>query len=251
MIKFFRRIRHKLLNEGNFRKYLIYSIGEIFLVVVGILIALQINTRVIWNQDRKMEIEYLTALSYELEKDTSVYKWIVESLSSQHNAFRNVIRVVENPQDVILDSLQFINNFRNNGYATIIKGNSFTWKELQATGQISLIRDRDLTRKLFEYYDLSERFASEYNEFPLEQRLIVREITNGIFNLDESDEYFDDWRHDKVPRQEAFEFVRTDKKLLIHMKSIYISSQVQMKQGERNIVLAKEVLNSIKMKINN
>ena len=43
MIKFFRRIRQRLLSENKFTKYLIYAIGEIILVVIGILIALQIN----------------------------------------------------------------------------------------------------------------------------------------------------------------------------------------------------------------
>ena len=49
MIKFFRKIRQRLITENNFRKYLLYAIGEIVLVVIGILIALQINT---WNQKR-------------------------------------------------------------------------------------------------------------------------------------------------------------------------------------------------------
>jgi hypothetical protein len=43
MIKYFRNIRHKLLTENKFSKYFLYAIGEIFLVVIGILIALQIN----------------------------------------------------------------------------------------------------------------------------------------------------------------------------------------------------------------
>ncbi len=43
MIKFFWKLRRELLMEGNLKKYLIYAIGEIFLVVIGILIALQIN----------------------------------------------------------------------------------------------------------------------------------------------------------------------------------------------------------------
>lgn len=50
MIKFFRKIRQNLLSEGKTGKYLKYAIGEIFLVVIGILIALQINN---WNEDRK------------------------------------------------------------------------------------------------------------------------------------------------------------------------------------------------------
>ena len=54
MIKFFRKVRQKLLSENKFSKYLLYAIGEIILVVIGILIALQIN---IWNEQRKDRIE--------------------------------------------------------------------------------------------------------------------------------------------------------------------------------------------------
>ena len=54
MIKFFRKIRQKLLSENKFSKYFIYAIGEIILVVIGILIALQVNN---WNEERKSNIE--------------------------------------------------------------------------------------------------------------------------------------------------------------------------------------------------
>lgn len=50
MIKFFRKIRQNLLFKGKTGKYLKYAIGEIILVVIGILIALQINN---WNEGRK------------------------------------------------------------------------------------------------------------------------------------------------------------------------------------------------------
>jgi hypothetical protein len=53
MIKFFRQIRQRLLTENKVSRYLIYVIGEIFLVVVGILIALSLNT---WNDNRKDRI---------------------------------------------------------------------------------------------------------------------------------------------------------------------------------------------------
>ncbi|GAA4268157.1 DUF6090 family protein [Hyunsoonleella aestuarii] len=69
MIKFFRNIRKKLLAEGHTSKYLKYAIGEIVLVVIGILIALQINN---WNEDRKdreLEKEFLVALKETLNRD--------------------------------------------------------------------------------------------------------------------------------------------------------------------------------------
>ena len=60
MIKFFRKIRHRLLTENKFSKYLIYAFGEIILVMIGILIALQINSR---NQKRLDSLEEKKILS--------------------------------------------------------------------------------------------------------------------------------------------------------------------------------------------
>lgn len=69
MIKFFRKIRHRLLSENRFSKYLIYAVGEIFLVVIGILIALSISN---WNESKKEENivrASLAALKLNLKED--------------------------------------------------------------------------------------------------------------------------------------------------------------------------------------
>ena len=67
MIKFFRKIRQNLLSEGKTGKYFKYAIGEIILVVIGILIALSINN---WSnniQKRDIENEYLLSLQTEFK----------------------------------------------------------------------------------------------------------------------------------------------------------------------------------------
>ena len=67
MIKFFRKIRQRLLTENKFSKYMLYAIGEIVLVVLGILIALSINN---WNEeknDKAIEQDYLISLKDEFE----------------------------------------------------------------------------------------------------------------------------------------------------------------------------------------
>ena len=65
MLKFFRRIRHQLLQQNKFNSYVIYAIGEILLVVIGILIALQINN---WNEDRK-NATFIESLMDKVEQD--------------------------------------------------------------------------------------------------------------------------------------------------------------------------------------
>jgi hypothetical protein len=67
MIKFFRKIRQNLLSEGKTGKYLKYAIGEIVLVVIGILIALSINN---WNNNRiekKKEAHYIKNINKEFK----------------------------------------------------------------------------------------------------------------------------------------------------------------------------------------
>jgi hypothetical protein len=60
MLRFFRQIRQKLLTENRFSKYLLYAVGEILLVVIGILIALQVNN---WNEARKLRQVEIDSLS--------------------------------------------------------------------------------------------------------------------------------------------------------------------------------------------
>ena len=70
MIKFFRKIRQRLLTENKFGKYLLYAIGEIILVVIGIMIALQVNN---WNQTRK-----------QLDNEVQLYSKLYNDLNSEY-----------------------------------------------------------------------------------------------------------------------------------------------------------------------
>ena len=87
MIRFFRRIRQELLTDNKFSKYLIYGIGEIVLVVIGILIALEVNNR---NEDRYKRAEmsniYISIID-ELENDSRIlddilpdFRWKISTL---------------------------------------------------------------------------------------------------------------------------------------------------------------------------
>ena len=89
MIKFFRKIRQQLLTENKVSKYLIYAIGEIVLVVIGILIAVSINN---WNENRKLtkDLDLIKqSLISELYKD-------YESINNELNLLNKDIEKLEN-----------------------------------------------------------------------------------------------------------------------------------------------------------
>lgn len=94
MLTFLRKIRRTLIEAGSFRKYLLYAIGEITLVVIGILIALQINN---WNQEQeayKFENELLAelrqAIIYDYSSIERVLKGNKESKSSCQTNFNSL-----------------------------------------------------------------------------------------------------------------------------------------------------------------
>ena len=84
MIRFFRRIRQNLLNHQKFSKYLLYAVGEILLVVIGILIALQVDN---WNEARKLrEEERVVAneIYLELKENRAYLKETLEDWTRRH-----------------------------------------------------------------------------------------------------------------------------------------------------------------------
>lgn len=163
MIKFFRKIRQKLLSENKFSKYLLYAVGEIILVVIGILIALQINN---WNEKRKnaeKENKYLSNLNKEIIND---------SLSLERGWFNNrqkKIKSLELARDYVMgnyspmDTLQFINSVGFGGInsrASFI-GSSRTYSELVSTGNLSLISNDSIRELIVQYY-AGKDFLEEY-----------------------------------------------------------------------------------------
>ena len=95
MIKFFRKIRQRLLTENKVSKYLLYAIGEIVLVVIGILIALQVNN---WNQIRhhkETQAIYLTQLLEETKADSIFFRSRLALFQNQTTCYSRLMQLCE------------------------------------------------------------------------------------------------------------------------------------------------------------
>lgn len=105
MIKFFRHIRQNLIMENKTSKYLKYAIGEIVLVVIGILIALQINN---WNEWRKgtlKEIKLAAQLLDDAKADSTFFESRISFQQIRDTLFNNLISLSEN---VSVDSISIL-----------------------------------------------------------------------------------------------------------------------------------------------
>ena len=148
MIKLFRNIRKKLLAEGKTTNYLKYAIGEIVLVMIGILLALQVNN---WNEIRKtkmFENEILNLIDQNLKID-SISLSIELSKSKEANVLTDRLLEKVSNKDYS-DSLNFwmgkIISFER------FKSQSSAFEVLKAKG-IENISDKKLQLELISYYD--------------------------------------------------------------------------------------------------
>ena len=152
MIKFFRHIRKSLLMENKTSKYFKYAIGEIILVVIGILIALQINNWNTYRIERSKEDSYLVNLNRDLnnqmqmiERNLSGEEFIYNCLTKAKNNFEKYKKFRAVKEDIVLMSSM------NDRYTFTVT--SPTYKELLSTGNLDIITNNTFKSQMVKYYE--------------------------------------------------------------------------------------------------
>lgn len=204
MIKFFRNTRKQLFTENKFTKYLFYAIGEIILVVIGILIALQINN---WNNQR-------------LEKE------------DEKKSYRNIKRQIEDDRKELTDVKAF-NNYFSATYKhanKIIRAQDFTksdslaliamglsqysdfnssgniYETLVNSGNLKLLKNDEIT-SLIQQLENTYIFANKLETIHWE--IIINELSpalRGVVNFD------------------AFKAVKPERLYEVEMQNIFVES---------------------------
>lgn len=163
MLKFFRKIRQNLISSGKTASYLKYAIGEIILVVIGILIALQINN---WNESRKLvseEKQYYKNIKRQLTEDASFIENNIEFNQYYYDQYDYATQQLLNNDKSHLDSLAIISmnlleysdfHQESNIYAALVN-----------SGEIKLIKNQDIVeglQKLEETYIYINRLEASH-----------------------------------------------------------------------------------------
>lgn len=159
MFSFLRRTRKKLLMKNDSRKYIGYAVGEIVLVVIGILIALGIDG---WNEDRKermLEQEILVQIRENLNKDRKALSGIIANANRAVYASEKVIELYEKNQTS--DSLKY-------WLGNIVQFDRFlpltnAYEVLKSKG-LDLVSNKELRFKLGTYYDDQAQIITNANE---------------------------------------------------------------------------------------
>jgi len=165
MLSFFRKIRKNLLNEGKTTRYFKYALGEILLVVIGILIALQINN---WNESKKARI-------YELKILKEIRAALIQDINYSEGLLEDRIKIIDENSQALLKLIQqenidveiFNNHFKSMYSGFVFQYNNGAYEALKATG-IEKISNDTLRNSLVEFYEF---------QVPRNQKLLL--YTNG------------------------------------------------------------------------
>jgi len=179
MLYYFKEVRNKLVKEGNLRKYIAYAIGEIVIVVAGILLALYLNN---WNQertDKKLEIQYYQSMNNQLQEDLNIILGEINYNQNYLNQFYYAKNLILMNDESMIDTLGniAINMVRFSDF----RRKSNIYQTLINSGEIIKINNYRITERLQsleETYTYINRLEENHSSINLSQ--IIPDIRQRI-----------------------------------------------------------------------
>ena len=243
MIKFFRHIRKSLLMKNNTSKYFKYAIGEIVLVVIGILIALSINN---WNQNRLDKIkskEYHQRIVEDLDQFNTILSG--EAMrSSKVGKYLTAAMQILKSKELTKKNKDTLDYALNNYFQMVqLQGSLDTYDELKSSGQLGLIYNKDLRKKLNRYIEFLSVVSKIFNQLSTQVNKtepIDRHVTLILADKNSLD---------KIPLEYDFNLMKKDQFLIntlsrfaLHWETKASFSNDLLKSGES---LKKNILKEL------
>jgi len=161
MITIFRKIRQKMIAENRVSRYMLYAIGEIILVVIGILIALQVNN---WNEERKEQKrlkQYAKSLVEDLKSDISMLNVSLQQAQMKHKVIDSLRIIMYNTPVQELSNLDLYIIMHDIIYRPY-KWNRSTLNELKNSGGLGYITNENIQKKLVAYESFSYHLDEDF-----------------------------------------------------------------------------------------
>lgn len=240
MIKFFRQIRQKLLQENRFSKYLFYALGEIILVVIGILLALQIDT---WNthkNNRAKELVYLKSYHEDLKKNITELNRVIEKSNRTIGASDSLLRLatgqlevedIKTMEGLVMESLNY----------TLFLSQEGTIKDIFGTGDLALIQN-DTIRKSMVNWNSDLKYLTEYEALGKDNQLqCVDYLSNEtpFYRMALTRNFMDVATKDKMLSDQRFlNLVSNQQHMARVLNGLYVEKKLSMMELQKAVTNA-------------
>ena len=189
MIKFFRKIRQNLLSEGKSAKYFKYALGEIILVVIGILIAVQINNQNEIRKNNTIESKLLKEISIGLNQDLSDITLNMSGHKAGLKACDYWRKIVTNKK-VDTDSIAYYYHYLTRDFISI--QNISGYQSLKSRG-LELVTNESLRIEIIKLYEQDyssmHKLEEEYQELQFQENYFkeINQIISPHLKFDDDD----------------------------------------------------------------
>ncbi len=179
MIKFFRRIRQRLVSENKVSKYVLYAIGEIILVVIGILIALQINNANEVRKERAKEIHYLKNIKTDLILNIKNIETVIDTRATKIESANTVLEYFEGKP------LEDLDHFNHNSLNVYVFHKFYqinnTFQELTNSGNLALFSNDSIKNNLLNLDALYKELKGEEEHYNFDgQELLYKPLYKTV-----------------------------------------------------------------------
>jgi len=190
-MKLFRGIRQSLIKEGNLKKYLLYAVGEILLVMIGISLAFQVSN---WDDNRikkNAESKYYESTRTQIADDSHIILEQIHFNNRYFAEFKYVNEIIENNDRSKMDTLGLL--IRNLTQYSDFDKQGNIYETMVNSGQINLLQNDKIVngiRELEEMYIYINRIRNltQYSDFDKQGNIYETMVNSGQINLLQNDE---------------------------------------------------------------
>lgn len=256
MITFLRRMRRSFIGSGSTRKYILYAIGEIALVVIGILIALQINN---WNEERKTKNQVkdqLLVLVDALRDDISSFQRSLEINEFRYSSFLYLLKIGGNestyeeleshspswiweadyPESYNREFIDKSFSWFHRGYGNLVINRSAI-NEMNNSGIFSRIKNAELKSSINDYYNfINWRFG------PRDMELRYRPNDELVRYIQDK---YEVWTSDISDLENPMTMLREDQGMILRLRSVIRETSWHIASIKSSMELADKLIEEI------
>ena len=181
MIKFFRKIRQNMIKENRVSKYFLYAIGEILLVVVGILIALQINNNNEAKKTKAKELHYLKNIKTDLKLNIAHLDNYIDTRQTAINSANTIIEHYEGKPVTDLEAFN-VHTVKIYTWRKFFQINN-TFQELVNSGNLALITNDSIKGTLLNMETLYKVMKDGEAHFRYDAELLLYEPQYNMMDM--------------------------------------------------------------------